>query len=110
MSGSDRTSSTKADRNLGYLLESWTARVGKIDRSLGSKEGGIEPAICKCPLDGRLCDRSLIRPGEPIQPVDGAFVFVQVVDPELDLVQNCRPCALEATAAFSVLIPGFFCI
>ena len=32
MSGSDRTSWTKADRNSGYLLDSWTARVGKIDR------------------------------------------------------------------------------
>ena len=32
MSGFDRISLTKVDRNSGYLLESWTARVGKIDR------------------------------------------------------------------------------
>ena len=37
MSGFDWISLMKEDRNPGYLLESWTARVGKIDqRSLRS--------------------------------------------------------------------------
>ena len=76
----------------------------------GAKEGGTESPICECPLGGRLCDRSLARPGEPIQPVDRGFVFVGVVNPELDLVQDCCTRSLQATAAFGVLIPGFFCI
>ena len=72
----------------------------------GAKEGGTEPAICECPLGGRLCDGSLPRPSEPIQPVDGGFIFVKVVDPELDLVQNCCTRSLETTVAFSVPILG----
>ena len=76
----------------------------------GAKEGGTESAICECPHGRRLCDRSLPRPGEPIQPVDRGFVFVRVVDPELDLIQDCRAGSVETTAAFSVSIPGLFCI
>ena len=76
----------------------------------GAKEGGTEPAICECPLGGRLCDRGLARPGEPIQPVDRGFVFASVANPELDLVQDCRTRSLQATVAFSMLIPGFFCV
>ena len=76
----------------------------------GAKEGGTEPAICECPLSCRLCDRGLARPGEPIQPVDRGFVFVKVVDPKFDLVQDCCTRSFETTAAVSVLIPGFFCI
>ena len=76
----------------------------------GAKEGGTESAICECPLGGSLCDRSLPRPSEPIQPVDRAFVFVKVVDPQFDLIQDCCTCSFETTAAVSVLILGFFCI
>ena len=91
--------------------EGWEDRpeVPSVFEVSGAKEGGTESAICECPLGGRLCDRGLARPGEPIQPVDRGFVF-NVVNPELDLVQDCRTRSLQATAAFSVLIPGFFCV
>ena len=52
----------------------------------GAKEGGTEPAICECPLGGRLRDGSLPRPSEPVQPVDGGSASARVVDPEFDLV------------------------
>ena len=92
--------------------EGWEYRpeVPSVLEVSGAKEGGAESAICECPLGDRLCDGSLPRPGEPIQPVDGGFVFVKVVDPEFDLVQNCCARCLETTAAVSVLIPGSFCI
>ena len=73
----------------------------------GAKEGGTESPICECPLSGRLCDRSLPCPGEPIQPVDRGFF--RVVDPEFDRIQNCCTRSLEATAAFNVLVLYFFC-
>ena len=92
--------------------EGWEDRpeVPSVFEVSGAKEGGTECAICECPLGGRLCDRGLARPGQPIQPVDCGFVFVKLVDPEIDLVQNRRTRSLEATAAFGVLIPGFFCV
>ena len=74
----------------------------------GAKEGGTKSLICECPLGGRLCDGSLPRPSEPVQPVDGGFV--KVVDPEFNRVQNCCARSLKTTAAVSVLILGFFCI
>ena len=74
----------------------------------GAKEGGTESPVYERPLGGRLCDGSLPRPGEPIQPVDGGLV--KVVDPEFDRVQNCGTRSFEATVALSVSVLGFFCI
>ena len=76
----------------------------------GAEEGGTEPAICECPLGGRLCDGSLPRPCEPVQPVDGGSASAKVVDPGFDLVQNCCARSLKTTTAFSVSILGLFCI
>ena len=91
-------------------------REGREDRSevppvfkiSGAKEGGTESAICECPLGGRLCDGSLPRPSEPIQPVDGGLV--KVVNPEFDRVQNCGTRSFQATFALSVSVLGLFCI
>ena len=85
-------------------------KVPPVLKVSGAEEGGTKSVICECPLGGRLCDRGLARPGEPIQPVDRGFVFISVANPELDLVQDCRTRSLQAAAAFSMLIPGFFCM
>ena len=49
-----------------------------------AKEGGSEPSICKQPLCGRLCDRTLPRPGQSVQPID--WRPVEILRPKVDLV------------------------
>ena len=73
----------------------------------GAKEGGPKPSICKRPLGDRLCDGTLPRPSEAVQPVYGGLV--EVADPKFDLVKNCCTCSPETTIAVAVSIPGLLC-
>ena len=64
-------------------------------------------SICERSLRDGMCDGTLPRPGQPVQPVDGGLV--EIDNPELNLVENGCACPLKTTLAVAMSILGPAC-
>ena len=72
-----------------------------------TEERGTELTVREHPLRDGLRDRTLPRPRQPIQPVDGRLVEISC--PEFDLVQDSSTGSLQTTFAVAMPIFGPLC-
>ena len=78
--------------------------VAPVQEVPRTKEGGPELSICKHSLRNRLRDRTLPRPGQPVQPVDRRFV--KISRPELNLIQDSSAGSLQTTPTVTMPVSG----